>query len=129
VLAPDPALEQRFAAWAEERLASLPNLALTSAQVSRLIIQGLDDPKLSLRSVARELAMSPRSLQAQLAAEGSEFSLLLRQAREQLARQYLKENHTVEDITCWLGFAEPSVFRKAFKKWSGMTPAEYRRIG
>jgi AraC-like DNA-binding protein len=54
------------------------------------------------------------------------FSDLLRDIRERLAKKYLHENYTVEQITYLLGFSEPSVFRKAFKKWSGVTPREYR---
>jgi AraC-like DNA-binding protein len=43
-----------------------------------------------------------------------------------MATKYLRERISVEEITCLVGFAEPSVFRKAFKKWTGMTPGAYR---
>jgi AraC-like DNA-binding protein len=45
-----------------------------------------------------------------------------------LAQKYLREDYSVEQITYLLGFSEPSVFRKAFKKWSGVTPREYREM-
>jgi AraC-like DNA-binding protein len=54
------------------------------------------------------------------------FSDLLRDIRQRLAIKYLRENYTVEQITYLLGFSEPSVFRKSFKKWLGVTPREYR---
>ncbi|MRS02464.1 helix-turn-helix domain-containing protein [bacterium] len=54
------------------------------------------------------------------------FSDLLKNIREKLAKKYLREDYTVEQITYLLGFSEPSVIRKAFKKWSGVTPREYR---
>jgi len=126
LLAPDPLMAAYFEAWADDMMARLPPLRMVSAQVTRLILEYLDEESLSAKAVARELGMSLRLLQSRLAEEGTEFSSLLRQARETLARRYLRENKTVEDITCWLGFAEPSVFRKAFKKWTGLTPVEYR---
>jgi len=70
--------------------------------------------------------MSVRTLQNHLKSEGVVFRELLENTRERLAKKYLRENYTVEDITYLLGFSEPSVFRKAFKKWSGSTPREYR---
>jgi AraC-like DNA-binding protein len=44
-----------------------------------------------------------------------------------LSKRYLRENRTVEEITFMLGFKDASVFRKAFKKWTGLTPGEYRQ--
>ncbi len=129
LLAPDPAMAARFAAWADECLARLPSLRITSERTVRVMIGRLDDPALSARAVAREIGMSLRSLQSLLAEEGTNFSDLLRQARESLACRYLRSKRSVEDITCLLGFSEVSVFRKAFKKWTGMTPGEYRLSG
>jgi len=68
-----------------------------------------------------------RTLQNHLEAEGVVFSDLLRDIRYRLAQQYLRENYSVEQITYLLGFSEPSVFRKAFKKWAGVTPRQYRQ--
>ena len=76
--------------------------------------------------VAREMAVSVRTLQKRLEEEGVVFSDLLREVRQHLAQKYLRENYSVEQITYLLGFSEPSVFRKAFKKWAGITPREYR---
>ena len=72
------------------------------------------------------MALSTRTLQNRLKDEGKVFSKLLKNTREKLAKKYLRENYSVEDITYLLGFSEKSVFRKAFKKWSGCTPKEYR---
>jgi AraC-like DNA-binding protein len=73
------------------------------------------------------MSISVRTLQKRLEGEGVVFSDLLRNVRQRLAKRYLRENYTVEEITYLLGFSEPSVFRKAFKKWSGVMPGEYRR--
>lgn len=75
------------------------------------------------RSTTRQVT---KIILARLDEEGVAFSDLLQEIRERLAKQYLRENYTVEQITYLLGFSEPSVFRKAFKKWSGVTPKEFR---
>ena len=86
----------------------------------------LDDEAMSIEKVAREMSISVHTLQKRLEEEGVIFSDLLREIRRKLAQKYLRENYSVEQITYLLGFSEPSAFRKAFKKWSGVTPREYR---
>lgn len=71
------------------------------------------------------MAVSVRTLQNRLKEEGVVFSQLTKDIRERLAKKYLRENYSVDDITYLLGFSEPSVFRKAFKNWSEVTPREY----
>ncbi len=93
---------------------------------TRLILSRLADESLSITAIAREMAMSVRTLQTKLGAEGRRFADLLSGARQNMAMRYLRERISVEEITCLVGFAEPSVFRKAFKKWTGMTPGAYR---
>ncbi len=123
----NPALLEHFEKYAQDFLAQLERPDATTRAVTRLILARLDDEALSLDTVAREMAVSPRTLQNRLEAEGVVFSDLLRDIRQRLAQQYLRQNYSVEQITYLLGFSEPSVFRKAFKKWSGVTPREYRQ--
>lgn len=73
------------------------------------------------------MSISVRTQQKRLEGEDVVLSDLLRNVRQRLAKRYLRENYTVEEITYLLGFSEPSVSRIAFKKWSGVTPGEYRR--
>jgi AraC-like DNA-binding protein len=127
VLAPDPESAVRFRAWAEDCLTKLPELRITGRQVTQCILSRFSDGAPSIQVVANELAVSPRTLQNLLAEEGTDYSTVLRQAREGLACVWLRENRSVEEITWMLGFAEPSVFRKAFKKWTGRTPMEFRQ--
>jgi AraC-like DNA-binding protein len=72
------------------------------------------------------MSMSVRTLQVYLKEEGQNFSDLLNDTRQRLAKKYLRENQSIEDIAYMLGFSDTSAFRKAFKKWSDLTPKEYR---
>ena len=122
----NPALLEHFAKYAQDFIAQMEWNDTTSQAVTKIILAQLDSESLSIERVAREMAVSVRTLQKRLEAEGLAFSDLLRDIRQRLARKYLRENYTVEQITYLLGFSEPSVFRKSFKKWSGVTPKEYR---
>ncbi len=118
-------VEQRRDMGVEQRRDEERNNATTQA-VTKIILAHLDDESLSIEKVAREMAVSVRTLQKRLESEGMVFSDLLRDIRQRLAKKYLRENYSVEQITYLLGFSEPSVFRKSFKKWMGVTPREYR---
>jgi AraC-like DNA-binding protein len=126
ILYANPSLLERIEGYAREFLADLEEKDAATRAATRLILARLADESLSIRTVASEMSMSVRTLQSRLEAEGHRFGELLSGARESLARRYLRENFSVEEITCLLGFSEPSVFRKAFKKWTGLTPGEYR---
>ena len=71
---------------------------------------------------------SERSLQRHLAEEGSSYQQLLNDTRRQLAERYLQDGQLpATEIALLLGYSEPSVFFRAFRQWSGMTPGEYRQ--
>ncbi|HET6486154.1 MAG TPA: AraC family transcriptional regulator [Spirochaetia bacterium] len=127
ILAANPGLLEYFERYAQEFLLEMDRKSESARRVTRIILSRLDDEALSIAKVAREMAVSVRTLQKRLESEGVAFSDLLRATRERLAKKYLHENYSVEEITYLLGFSEPSVFRKAFKKWSGVTPGEYRK--
>lgn len=77
---------------------------------------------------ARMLALSERTLHRRLAEEGTRFSAMIDEARYSRARELLTEGHlAIEQIAVAVGFAEPSSFSRAFKRWSGMGALEYRR--
>jgi AraC-like DNA-binding protein len=81
----------------------------------------------AVRSAAR-LGMSRRTLTRQLAVRGTSYSELLKEARYRTAMHYLKNSrHSVEDIAFLLGFSECAPFVRAFKRWSGQAPLEYRK--
>jgi len=126
ILMANPGLLAYFEKYAQDFLAEMDHKNERTQTVTRIILSQLDDEKLSIEKVAKEMSISVRTLQNGLEAEGVVFSDLLKDIRQRLAKRYLSENYSVEQITYLLGFSEPSVFRKAFKKWLGVTPREYR---
>lgn len=82
----------------------------------------------TLQALCAELHLTEATLRRRLRDEGQSFQSLKDDLRRDLAILYLRDpRHSVPDIAARLGFAEPSSFYKAFGKWTGSTPAEYRR--
>lgn len=79
--------------------------------------------------VARLFALHPRTLNRRLCAEGTSFSVLLSQARYDIARQLLRDTRLpIQDIAYILGYAGTPPFTLAFRRWSGMTAARWRAL-
>jgi AraC-like DNA-binding protein len=84
------------------------------------------DPGLS--SVARQLGMSPRTLQRRLSEHNAIFNEMLDTMRFGAAKSHLAQgNIAATEIAYLLGFAEQSSFNRAFRRWAGQTPGEFRR--
>lgn len=97
-------------------------------EVREAILEQLKDGSLSLEGVARQLAMSPRTLQRRLQEHGLSYADLLDRTRENAAKTYLSDRQlSVAEVAYLLGFAEQSSFNHAFKRWTGKAPTEYRK--
>jgi AraC-like DNA-binding protein len=82
----------------------------------------------SLDHVAACLHLSPRTLKRRLAAQGLSFSALVERDRRTKAMELLRSSKlSVEDVAERLDYATASSFVRAFHRWTGMTPAGYRR--
>lgn len=87
-----------------------------------------EESQASLTAAARALAVSPRTLQARLAEEGTSFAGLVDGLRRQRAMTLLSQpDLAVTAIAARLGFATPSAFTRAFRRWTGLAPSDYRR--
>ena len=92
-------------------------------QVRALISVRLGLTSVELNDLAAEMAITPRTLQRRLADEGTSLRVILQDYREQMATAYLAQgNMTTEDISTALGYAEATVFSRAFKSWTGRSP-------
>jgi AraC-like DNA-binding protein len=91
---------------------------------SRELLEG--DP--TVFTVARELRMSPRTLARRLEREGTTFSALLDNLRQELALRYVTRHELAfTEIAFRLGFSHVEAFYRAFRRWTGQTPLTYRR--
>lgn len=124
----DPALFSVLETHARMLLEQLPTPVDLAGRVREAIEAELRGGDPRLESVARRLAMSPRTLQRRLRDEGIHFNDLLDTMRFRAAKSYLAKGDVAgTEVAYLLGFSEPSSFNRAFKRWSGQTPTEYRR--
>lgn len=94
----------------------------------RALIHTPDAGFRSVEAVASELCMSERTLKRQLAQEGTTFSDILEDIRRQKAIELLEDGQlNIERIAEQLGYSDVANFNRAFKRWTGTTPAQYRK--
>jgi AraC-like DNA-binding protein len=85
------------------------------------------DQDACLVMVARDLRLSARTLQRQLEAAATSFNELLEDVRRAHAMRYVGETeHSVLQIAGSLGYADASSFRRAFRRWTGVSPTRFR---
>lgn len=109
------------------QLADLDAAALISAQVRSALLEGLPSGRTSVEATCKRLAMSKRTLQRLLRAEGTTFGAVLKDTRHGLALHYLRNTGiTSAEIGFLLGFDETSSFYRAFRAWTGSTPEATR---
>jgi AraC-like DNA-binding protein len=81
----------------------------------------------ALEAVAERLRISPRVLQKRLKEVGTSYQTILDETRETLAKRYLeREDRSLLTVATLLGYSELSAFHRAFKRWTGMTPGQWR---
>ena len=96
-------------------------------QVKSMVIEHLSTGNVSKAFIADKLHMSPRTLQNKLARHNTSFKELVEDIRFNLAREYLNQPYlSVNEITYILGFSDTSTFTRAFKRWSGHSPSQFR---
>lgn len=107
-----------------EKLPRGPDLVERTRRVIGERLRGGDS---SLESVARELGTSARSLQRHLREIGYTYNALADEVRAATARLYLEQpDIAISEVAWLLGFADQSTFNRAFKRWTGSTPARAR---
>jgi AraC-like DNA-binding protein len=71
--------------------------------------------------------MAPRQLRYELQSAGTSFQNEINNYRRALAKRLLANSETsISEVVYLTGFSEPSTFYRAFKRWEGLTPIEYR---
>ena len=127
VLYSDPRLLAMFKELARETQDGLLEHAKLSRQIWGWIKSSLPTFLPTLRQTAERFDMSERTLQHKLQGEGTSYHELSAQLRKEVAMSYLqKPEYSMADIAYALHFSEPSAFQSAFRKWTGLTPGQYR---
>lgn len=97
-------------------------------QVQSTLIEQLPSGLPSQKETASALNMSIRNLQRRLHEKGSSFKQLLNRTRQELAVNYLKDsNKPIIEIGFLLGYVDASNFARAFRRWQGISPQQYRK--
>ena len=109
-------------------LLALPDSDSFDRALQQVMVRLMPEAVVTLPRLARELHMSVRTLQRRLAERNMTWRALLDRTREQLARDYLSDpSLTLGDIALLLGFSEHSAFSRAWRQWTGTTPASARK--
>jgi AraC-like DNA-binding protein len=123
----NPALLAIFERHAEDALRSLESGNTRANQVARVLAEKLKGKAPNIQEVARDLAMSSRNLQRTLRESGTTYQVLLDEVRRDVAIRHLANPSTsVSQVGFRLGFSEPSAFHRAFRRWTGKSPGEFR---
>lgn len=115
----EPALRRRMADAGQSRS--------TREQVEVALFELLPSGRTEMKDIAKELGLSPRTLQRRLAAEDTTWLAVLGQTRERLARHYLSNTKmNLAEVSFLLGFEDPNSLFRAFHRWTGTTPEAWR---
>ncbi|MCP3984804.1 MAG: AraC family transcriptional regulator [bacterium] len=124
----DSTLRQLLQRYAAEQLANLSTGARVSQRVRAYILSMLPMEDLTAGTVAAQFSMSDRTLRRRLREEGASFQEILDDVRVELARHYLcEEKHAIDEVAQFLRFSDSSAFTRAFRRWTGQTPADFVR--
>jgi len=117
-----PILDEKIRALAPEPGDAYLALATTALR------ELLGKPEGDLEGLAKRLRTSTRTLQRELGARGTSFKALLDGVRRAHALALLRQGgRSIVDISAELGFADPRVFFRAFRRWTGTAPGAYAR--
>jgi AraC-like DNA-binding protein len=111
-----------------QRLADLDASVTMARRVKAALHEAIPSGLTSMEAIAGKLAVSKRTLQRRIEAEGTSFQQILKETREALARHYLEKTALpASEISFLLGFDEPNSFYRAFRAWTGTTPDSVRQ--
>jgi AraC-like DNA-binding protein len=115
-----------FQEQVERALARLPGERGVAADVRAAAKAALAGGECTLAGTARALGVSGRTLQRRLHEGGTSFGELVDALRREMAEEYLDRRLRVAEIAWLLGYADPSAFHHAYKRWTGTSPEQAR---
>lgn len=124
----DPAISRFLLAYLDSEIAARARETSFEQVVLLKISDRLSEGSPRAAAVAREMAMSERTLHRRLSKEGLSFQGVLEKARRRLAEGLLvQSDHSIAEIAFLTGFSEQSSFSRAFKRWVKHSPAAFRK--
>ena len=126
----DPTLGDVLLRHAEELLAKQPRQGeeTWTDRVRGLVYERFSREEIRLETLAKQLSVSARSLQRRLSDEGTSLAAIEDEVRQALARRYVADPTLgLAEVAYLLNFRDLSGFYRAFRRWTGKTPVEYRR--
>ena len=124
----DPALVAVLDRYAADRIEQAPRTSSVADRVRSVLVDELRGGEPSASRLARRLKMSVRTLNRLLAVERTSYRELLDTLRRDLAVRHLTDDGaSIAEVGFLLGFSEISSFHRAFKRWTGLTPARFRQ--
>jgi AraC-like DNA-binding protein len=124
----DAGMSRFFDAHLDEALGSIGDDRLLERRILDLVGPALSEGVPALDDVAARLGLSGRSLQRRLSRSGLVYRDLVSAARRDLSERLLRRTgYSLAEIAFLTGFADQSTFTRAFRRWYGITPAQYRR--
>lgn len=119
-----------FSDRADTLLAELQSAETTKGRVESLLMPILHTGNVGMNQIATKLGLSRISLYRRLKAEGTSFERILDDLRHKLALHYLNGKKTsVNEVAYLVGFSDPAVFSRAFKRWTGSSPSKLPQRG
>jgi AraC-like DNA-binding protein len=123
----NPALRAYFEKQCREAAARFEADAAVTAKVRRELILRMNGPLPSMQDVGRALGLSVRSLHRALESEGTKYNDVVDDVRREFSERYLaRPSLSITEVSYLVGFSDTSAFFKAFKRWTGKKPGEYR---
>ncbi len=111
----------------DERLAQASRDRSLNEKVMDEISPLLEGQTPSINQVADSLGMPPWTLRRKLQEQNTSYQTLLNDTRKALAESYIKDTHlAIGEIAYLLGFSSPTAFQRAFKRWTQISPGQFR---
>lgn len=122
-----PDLHRKAQQIVEQQLPSLPEMRI-SHQIENLFRRNPELMGQGIDRIADRLNLHPRTLQRRLREDGQVFGDIQARCRYEVAVTQLKaENTDIESLSDKLGFSDRHSFTRAFKRWTGLAPSEFRK--
>jgi AraC-like DNA-binding protein len=124
----DPKLHRVIRKQVESALSALPRTQTFTQKVRDVAAVELTAGRAGAAYIAKKLGVSQRTLTRRLESEGTTYTELLEELRKSLALRYLESRDLqLSEVALRLGFSQAASFHRAFRRWTGRTPHQYRR--